>query len=97
MRIEEFISTYLPVEVDKINERKFERNKPGRQALMSKVLDNMGKEYAVGEKIVGRETSPGKTAKILQEAFSSQKNFAKCFVAPKKTPQPRFIHRSRKD
>jgi myosin heavy subunit len=93
MRIDQFVNTYMPIELEKINERKFERNKPGRKALMSRVLDTIGKEYLVTEKAQKKEMSPEKTVKILQDAFSGQTNFSKCIVAPKKSSGSRLTQR----
>jgi chromosome segregation ATPase len=42
MRIDEFINSYTPIELEKINERKVIRSNPKRKALMGKVLDNIG-------------------------------------------------------
>ena len=82
MRIEEFVNTYTPIELDKIKERKATRNKPMRKALMSKVLEGIGKEYLVSEKTSSKEISTEKTVKILQDAFSSQGNFTRCMAVP---------------
>lgn len=89
MRIDEFVNTYTPIELEKINERKSERNKPGRKALMGKVLDNI-----VGNKSANKEVSNNQAVKIIQEAFTSQTNFSKCIVAPRKTSANR-VNRSR--
>lgn len=91
MRIDDFVNMYTPIEAEKINERKKERNKPGRKALMGKMLDNISKEYVVSEKCTHKEVNNEKAVKILQEAFTVQGGFTKCIVAPKK----RVIQRSK--
>ena len=50
MRIDEFVNTYTAIELDKINERKSERSKPGRKALMGRVGVEM---YLAGEIVLG--------------------------------------------
>jgi uncharacterized protein (DUF1015 family) len=89
MRIDNFVEMYTPIELDKINQRKCERAKPGRKILMGKMFDNIGNYYKVNEKSPNKDVNNDKAVKILHEAFSSQGSFTKCIAAPKR----RFIQK----
>ena len=42
MRIDDFVNTYTPIELEKIKERRDTRNKPSRKEFMGKVLNSIG-------------------------------------------------------
>ena len=85
MRIDEFVNTYTAIELDKINERKSERSKPGRKALMGRVLDNI-----IGDKCTSKDVSNEQATRILQDAFTSSSGFSKCLVAPRRNSGARL-------
>jgi hypothetical protein len=83
MRIDEFVESYTPLEVEKLDERRKFENSPSRRNSIGK-LGSMCNLYLVTDR-TKHEISAQKAAKIIQDSFVTGKTkFATCLAVPRK-------------